>query len=77
MRFSSRALAPAVLSLSLVGLAACSSDNEDFVRAQAAANASKEVKGDNLPPPKNQAEYGKRQQQQQNNLKQSGYPGAK
>ncbi len=79
MRSISRVLGTALLSLPLLGFAACGQDNEDFVKAQ--ANASKEdgkSKGESLKSSDDYAAQQKKQMQsQQNQLKQSGYPGAK
>ena len=58
----------------------CAEDNEAFVKAQAAANASTDkTAGTPAPRPKDQVEYFKQQQQQQAGTysKSSGYPGAK
>lgn len=77
-----RGLAPALLSLAILGVVGCGENNEDFVKAQAAANANKAtgpVDPNAPPPPKTQEEYGKQQQQQQKSAysRSSGYPGAK
>jgi hypothetical protein len=76
-----RGLVPALLGLALLGVVGCGENNEDFVKAQAAANANKPQAAPDpnaLPPPKSQEEYGKqRQQQQKAALKSAGYPGAK
>ena len=81
MRSISRVLGTALLSLPLLGFAACGQDNEDFVKAQASANATKEdgkSKGESLQTSGDYAAQQKKQMQsQQNQLKQAGYPGAK
>jgi len=71
---------PAAALLGLVVLCqGCGGDNEDFIRAQQAANAGKGDAGPTGPPPKDQREYFKQQQQaqQQNYSKASGYPSPK
>ena len=76
-----RGLFPALLGLVLFGVVGCGENNEDFIKAQQAANAGKAKAPDPNapPPPRDQNEYGKQQQQQQKAAysKSSGYPGAK
>ena len=79
MRSISRVLATACLGLATLGLAGCGQDNEDFIKAQAAANAGKEDGSANKGAvPQNQADYAARQQKQMQtqakDLKGAGYP---
>jgi uncharacterized BrkB/YihY/UPF0761 family membrane protein len=69
-----RLIVPALLvSLSVLSFVGCAEDNE----STATSNIKSTSQG-GTPPPKNQAEYGKQQQQTQSGQnKAAGYPGAK
>jgi hypothetical protein len=75
MRWFPRISVSALLGVALLGLGGCAQDNEDFVKAQAAANANKAPVAGAKGPPKDMNEYGK--QQQQPFSKGAGYPGAR
>jgi hypothetical protein len=81
MRSITGVVATALLGLPILGLAGCSQDNEAFVKAQAEATAGKGDAATKGPALATQADYAKQQQKQQQqtqqNLKSSGYPGAK
>jgi len=77
MRSISRVLATSCLGLATLGLAGCSQDNEDFIKAQQAANEAKGQEAGASKSPNTQAEVGKRAQEQMKSLKAAGYPGAK
>jgi len=61
----------------MLGLSGCSQSNEDFVKAQATANAGTATPAATGPQPTSQRQYFEQQQQRKPNAMPAGYPGAK